>query len=222
MKTISLEAQDRSTLGSSNTRRLRRQGLIPAVLYGKKLDNLNLAVSREAFDAVIRHHGRLLDVKLPGGATEKAMIKEVQWDTFGDEVLHIDLGRVSLTDKIQIKVELKFFGDPKGIAAGGHLDVHMHDAMIECTAGNIPDVIKIDVSPLELDQQLRVKDLGPFLPQGVKLLEHEEVAVVGVKLVFVEEMPAPGTAPAEAGAVEPEVITKGKKDEEGEEAEEKK
>jgi large subunit ribosomal protein L25 len=223
MQTISLEAQDRSTLGTSNTRRLRRQGLIPAVLYGKKLENLNLAVSREAFDAVMRHHGRLLDVKLPGGKTEKAMIKEVQWDTYGDEVLHVDLGRVALTDKIHIKVELKFIGEAKGLSQGGHLDIHIHEAMIECLAGNIPDQIRVDVSAIELDQQLRVKDLAGKLPEGVRIMEDENVAVVGVKMIHLEELPVAGAAPTEAGATEPEVITKGKKDEEGEaEAEEKK
>ena len=222
MKTITLEVKDRSTLGTSNSRRLRRDGLIPANLYGKKQDNLNLVVSREAFDAVIRQHGRLLDLKLPGGTTEKAMIKEVQWDTFGDMVLHIDLGRVSLTDKIHVKVELKFTGDAKGLSQGGHLDIHMHEATIECMAGNIPDAIRIDVSSLELDQQLRVKDLK--LPEGVKVLEDEGLAVVGVKKILLEELPVPGAAPTEAGATEPEVITKGKKDEEGEgeAAEEKK
>ena len=117
METLTLEATDRGTLGTANSRRIRRSGMIPAVLYGKKVDNVNLAVSREAFLSVLRHHGRILDIKLPSGSTEKAILKEVQWNTFGDEVLHIDLGRVALDDKIQIKIEFKFVGDPvKGIA----------------------------------------------------------------------------------------------------------
>src|SRR5688572_16653528 len=97
-ETLTLEAKDRATLGTSNSRRLRRQGLIPAVLYGKKQDNLNLVVSASAFDAILRHHGRILDVKLPDGKMQKAILKEVQWDTFGDAVLHVDLGRVALDD----------------------------------------------------------------------------------------------------------------------------
>lgn len=211
-ETITLEAKDRASFGSANSRRLRRSGMIPVVLYGKKVGNVNLAVSRDDFASVMRHHGRILDVKLPGGAVEKAILKEVQWDTFGDEVLHIDLGRVALDDKIQLKVELKFHGDPKGLAAGGHLEVHMHEAMIECLAGSIPDQIRIDVSHLELDQVIRVKDVP--LPTGVRILENEENAVAGVKLVRIEEMPVVAGA-VEPTSTEPEVIAKGKKEEEG-------
>jgi large subunit ribosomal protein L25 len=217
-QTLTLDAQDRATLGTSNSRRLRRKGLIPAVLYGKKLDNVNLAIDAAAFQAILRHHGRILDVKLPTGEMQKAMIKELQWDTFGDEVLHVDLGRVSLDDKIHLKIELKFVGEPKGLAAGGHLEVHMHEAMIECLAGSIPENIKVDVAHLELDQVLRVKDMK--LPAGVKMLEDDNNAVAGVKVALVEEAPAVAAAP-EATGTEPEVITKGKKEEEGAEAEEK-
>ncbi|HVY60898.1 MAG TPA: 50S ribosomal protein L25 [Planctomycetota bacterium] len=214
METLTLEAKDRGTLGTANSRRLRRDGLIPAVLYGKKVANLNLAVDRDAFASVMRHHGRILDVKLPDGKVEKAILKEIQWDTFGEEVLHIDLGRVALDDKIHLKVGLRFSGDPKGVAAGGHLEVHMHEAMIECLAGAIPDVIKIDVAHLDLDQVMRVKDVP--LPHGVKILEHAEAAVAGVKMAHLEELVPGAPAGAEAaGGAEPEVIAKGKKEEEG-------
>jgi large subunit ribosomal protein L25 len=213
MQTLTLEASERALLGTSNSRRLRRTGLVPAVLYGKKQPNVNFAVSRDALENVLRHHGRILDVKLAGGKTEKAILKEVQWDTFGEHVLHIDLGRVALDDKIHLKVPLKFAGDPKGLAAGGHLEIHLHEAHIECLAGDIPEFIKVDVSGLELDQQLRAKDVP--MPKGMRLLEHEDVAVAGVKAVREEVLVA--AAPVEgAAAAEPEVIAKGKKEEEGE------
>jgi large subunit ribosomal protein L25 len=212
-QTITLEAKERSGLGTSNSRRLRRDGLIPAVLYGKKVANRNLVLDATAIDAAVRHHSRIIDVKLPNGSVEKAIIKEVQWDTFGDEILHVDLGRIALDDKIHVKVAFKFVGDPKGVAAGGHLEVGLHEAMIECLAGNIPDEIRVDISPLELDQILRVKDLVN-LPQGVKVLEHEEAVVAHVKAPHAEAEAPP--AAAEAGAAEPEVIAKGKKEEEGE------
>jgi len=220
MQTVTLEAKDRANMGTSNSRRMRRDGLIPAVLYGKKLANVHLALDAEAFDAAVRHHSRILDLKMPAGTTEKAIIKEVQWDTFGEEVLHVDLGRIALDDKIQIRVPLRFTGDPKGVAAGGHLEVQMHEPMVECLAGAIPDEIKIDVSHLELDQIMRVKDVTG-LPAGVKLHEHENAVVCHCKPPHIEEVPLAG-APAEGAAAtgtEPEVITKGKKEEEGEAAE---
>lgn len=213
--TFTLEAVDRASLGTANSRRLRRDGLIPAVIYGKKLENLNVAFGREQFETAIRQHTRILDVKLPGGKVEKAILKEVQWDTFGDEVLHVDLGRVALDDRIQLSIALRFAGDPKGVAAGGHLEVYLHEARIECLAGSIPESLKIEVSHLELDQVMRVRDVT--VPEGVRLLEDAETAVASVKKAL-EEF-APAAAPAEAGAAEPEVIAKGKKEEEGAEEE---
>jgi large subunit ribosomal protein L25 len=216
---ITLDAKDRVSLGTANSRRLRRDGLIPAVLYGKKQSNVHLALDAEAFDMAVRHHSRILEVKLPDGKLEKAIIKELQYDTFGDHVLHVDLGRIALDDKIHIKVPLKFFGDAKGVAAGGHLEVQLHEATVECLAGKIPDDIRVDVSHMELDQIMRVKDMAA-LPEGVKMLEGEEAVVCHVKPPHIEEEVAP-VAP-EAGAAEPEVIAKGKKEEEGEgEGEEK-
>lgn len=216
---ITLEAKDRASLGTANSRRMRRDGLIPAVLYGKKQANVHLALEASAFDTAVRHHSRILEVKLPDGKLEMAILKEVQWDTFGDHVLHVDLGRIALDDKIHIKVPLKYFGDAKGVAAGGHLEVQMHEATVECLAGKIPDEIRVDVAHLELDQIMRVKDM-PAFPEGVKMLEHEEAVVCHVKPPHIEEVVAPVVP--EAGAAEPEVIAKGKKEEEeGGEAEEK-
>ena len=221
-QTITLEAKDRASLGTANSRRLRRDGLIPAVLYGKKVANVHIALDAVAFDTAVRHHTRVLDVKLPSGDVEKAIIKEVQWDTFGDEVLHVDLGRIALDEKIEIRVVLKFAGDAKGVAAGGHLEVQLHEAMVECLAGNIPDEIKVDIAHMEMDQIMRVKDMPP-LPEGVKLLEDADTVVCHVKPPHLEPEVVPGVVPgAEAAATtEPEVIAKGKKEEEGAEAEEK-
>lgn len=211
-QTITLEAKDRTALGTSNSRRMRRDGLIPAVLYGKKVANVHIALDAAAVDSALRHHTRIVDVKLPNGATEKAIIKDVQWDTFGDEVLHLDLGRVSLDERIELKVALKFVGDPKGVAAGGHLEVVLHEALVECLALEIPEDIRVDVSHLELDQILRVKDMK--VPAGVKMLEDQDAVVCHVKPPHIVPEAVPGAAPEAAAATEPEVISKGKKEEE--------
>lgn len=213
-ETITLEAKDRAALGSANSRRLRRKGLVPAVLYGKKVANVNIALDAGAFNAALRHHSRILDLKLPDGKIEKAMIKEVQFDTFGDAVLHVDLGRIALDEKVEIRVPLKYTGDPKGVAAGGHLEIVLHEATIECLAGNIPDDLRIDISHLELDGILRAKDVKA-LPEGVRLLEGAETVLCHVKPPQIEPEVVPGAAP-EAAATEPEVIGKKKVEEEGE------
>ena len=216
-ETITLEARERVGFGTANSRRLRREGLIPAVLYGKKIGNLNLVVERRAFESVMRHRGRILDVRLPDGRVEKAIIKEVQFDPFGEEVLHVDFGRVALDEKIEVKVGLKLVGEPKGTAASGHLDVALYELRVECLAGNIPEAVKFDVSNLQLDQFVRVRDLAA--PEGARILDDPETVVLHLAPAReVEEIAAP--APAEVGAAEPEVIAKGKKVEKAVEAEE--
>ncbi len=210
-----LEAKQRAELGSANCRRLRRRGLVPAVLYGKKIANVHLALDAAAFDAALRHHSRILDLKLPDGRVEKAIIKEVQYDTLGDHVLHVDLGRIALDEKIEVAVPLKFVGEPKGAAAGGHLEVVVHEVRVECLAGAIPDELRIDVSHLELGQILRAKDVQS-LPEGVRLLSGADVVLCHLKAPVEVEEVTPGAAP-EGAAAEPEVIAKGKKEEEAEE-----
>lgn len=218
--TITLEAQSRAALGSASSRRLRRQGLIPAVLYGKKVDNVNLVVDGEAFESVLRQHGRILDVKLPDGTLEKAMIREVQYDPFGDEVLHVDFSRIALDEKIKLPIEIEYKGEAKGTKTGGIFEVSVHSLEVECLAGNIPEKIVVDVSELDIDQVLRVKDVKS--PEGARLLADPETAIARVAPPRLEEeVAAPAVAAAEAGAAEPEVIAKGKKEEEEGEAAEK-
>jgi large subunit ribosomal protein L25 len=143
------------------------------------------------------------------GKSEKVLVKDVQYDHLGAEVLHVDFARVSLDERVEVTVPLELRGTPKGEADGGVLQQLVAELEIECLVTDIPDAIRHNVSEMGLDTDLHVRDLQ--LPPGVKALQDEDLVLAQVREVKEEEV-AP-TEVAEGG--EPEVI--GRKPEEGEE-----
>lgn len=203
-----LNAQVRKETGKRRMRRLRKAGQIPGVMYGHKEATIPLAVKADELWALIRHGQRVVDVRMDG-KTEKCLIREVQWDVFGREVLHVDLTRVSADERIRVTVPIHLRGNAAGVAAGGMLDQPLHTLEIECPALAVPEAIRVNVQDLQLDQAIHVKDLK--LPEGVTALDDPEAVVVQcVK-------PAEEAAAEEAeGPAEPEVIGRKAAEEEGE------
>jgi large subunit ribosomal protein L25 len=207
-----LVAQPRDQIGTRRARRLRQQGLIPAVVYGHKEQTLSLSVPAEDVHRAIRHGVRVVDLQA-GGKTEKALIRDVQWDHLGLDVLHVDFARVSADERIAIEVRLEIRGTAPGVAQGGVLDQPLHTIRVECPALSPPDAIRVNVGELQLGQALYVKDLK--LPDGVTALSDPDAVVVHVTQKAVEEVPVAAAVPTTA---EPEVIGR-KAGEEGEGAE---
>jgi large subunit ribosomal protein L25 len=206
-------AQPRSQSGSQHARRLRRQGRVPAVVYGHKEAVLHVSVAADEIHRIVRQGTRIIDV-LADGRTEKCLIRDLQWDVLGKEIQHIDFTRVSADERIQVTVPIQLRGTAPGVSQGGVLNFVIHQVHIECLATAIPDAIRVNVGELQVGQALHIKELTP--PEGVKILgEPEEVVVAVTQKIEVKE---PTAAPVE-GAVEPEVITARKPAEETEEAE---
>ncbi|MEI7781176.1 MAG: 50S ribosomal protein L25 [Planctomycetota bacterium] len=203
----SLEVVARKTTGSRESRRLRRQGLVPAVLYGHGEKCVDLAAKREAIQAVVRHGSRVVELK--GAVKTSALVRELQWDTFGIEPIHIDFLRVSASDRVKVKVPIDMKGEAPGHRAGGVVTLLMHEIEIECTPDAIPEKIHALVGKLELGGTIKIHDLE--LPKGARVLADSDETVVSCAL--------PGQKAEEAagmpGAVEPEVIGR-KAAEEGE------
>jgi len=203
----SLEVVARKTTGSRESRRLRRQGLVPAVLYGHGEKCVDLAAKREAIQAVVRHGSRVVELK--GAVKTSALVRELQWDTFGIEPIHIDFLRVSASDRVKVKVPIDMKGEAPGHRAGGVVTLLMHEIEIECTPDAIPEKIHALVGKLELGGTIKIHDLE--LPKGARVVADHDETVVNCTL--------PGQKAEEAagmpGAVEPEVIGR-KAAEEGE------
>jgi large subunit ribosomal protein L25 len=203
-----LNVKERPDHGKRESRRLRRDGAIPAILYGHKEASVALAVSSDEMAAVVRHGGRVVELK--GVVNEKALIRELQWDTFGTEVLHVDLTRVSEHERVTVQVTLELRGQAPGAKAGGLVELLLHELEIDCEALSIPEKIEVNVKDLEIGSDIKASDLK--LPPGVTLLTDPETMVVHcVEPVSEEEF-----AEAEAGTAEPEVIGRKAEDEEDE------
>jgi large subunit ribosomal protein L25 len=202
---IQVEARDplkNKGTGSRVARRLRAQGRIPAVIYGHKQAVVPISLSRDSVWEMIKKSTHLAELVL-GDTTEIALVREVQWDHLGKEILHLDFGRVSADETIETEVRIDVRGIAPGIAEGGVLEQLVHSVRVTCLANAIPDAIKIDVNNLHLNEAVHVKDLTG-LPEGVKIVDADE----DLLLVHVTSRAAAAeAAPSEAEApVQPEVI----------------
>jgi large subunit ribosomal protein L25 len=210
-ESVALTAQPRQTRGSREAKRLRKQGFIPAVLYGHKEATLALTLPLETFESAIRHGVRVVDLQA-GGKTEKAFIREVQWDHLGKEVLHVDFTRVAADERIKVVVPIELRGIAPGVTAGGVLDQPLHTLNIECLAISLPDSIRVHINELQIGAAIHVRELT--LPPGVIALADPDAIVVQITAPQVAPEAAPAAPAAEQA--EPEVIGRQKAAEEEE------
>ena len=204
MDILKLPTLPRTETGSRPAIKLRKAGVIPAVIYGHKKPSVSLSLKHDVIESALKHHARLVELELPGG-NETALIKEVQHDYLGKEILHVDFARVDPNEKITIEVEVEL----KGIAPGtssGVLDQPLHVLKVECLAAQVPESIRVNISALQLDQAIHVKEL--VLPPGVVCLNDPDAIVVAVKAhVVVAETPVTALPGAEAvTGAEPEIV----------------
>jgi len=209
-----LKATKREGTGTRKARQLRNQGLIPGVIYGHGLESTPVTLSEHDVELAIMHGERLLEVDLDG-KKENALIKDVQYDTYGQVVTHLDLARVNLDERVEVTVAIVLKGTPAGVAEeGGVLQQIAAEAKIECPVRAIPESIDVSVSDMGIGQSLTIADLS--LPDGSRCLD-DPAAPVAVVRVVAEEEAAP--AEEEEAPAEPEVIgEKQESDAEGEEA----
>jgi len=210
----SLGAETRKKCGSAEAKRLRRVKKIPAVVYGHKEDNENISISHDDFGLIVRYNQRIIDVEIKGGKLQKCLVRDVQWDVLGKEVVHVDFERVSADERIHLNVPIKLKGNAV-IPAGSVLNFHLHELEIECTAANIPEQIIVNIAELKQGQAIHVKELE--LPAGVKALTDADETVVAIvtHVEKVEATPLEGVT-----TTEPEVLT-ARKPVEGEEGDAK-
>ena len=209
-----LKVESRKSRGKRNNERLRRSGRLPAILYGHGEEAVSLTLAADQVQASLRHGAKVVD--LDGDATGKALLQEVQWDVFCQQVLHVDLLRVRAGEKVKIDVPVELRGEAIGVRDGGVIEQFIHSIEIEVALDVIPDKLHLNIKNLGVDGHLTAKDIFD-LPPGATILSDEDAMIVHCVLPASEEE----IEAAEAAAAEPEVIGKGKDDEEEEEAEEK-
>jgi len=219
-----IEAERRDDMGKNASRRLRRAGKVPAVLYGGDGAAMPLTMEPKILEAILHSEAgenTLFGLKITGAGAlpGKVMIKEHQVDPITSRLVHADLMRIAMDRVIRIHVAIHTVGIARGVKlSGGILDHPLREIEVECLPTNIPERIDVDIAELDLGKAIRVSDL--HLPEGVKVLNDPAMAIVAVVAPTVEKEPvaaAEGAAAVEAPA-EPEVIKKGKAEtaEEGE------
>src|SRR3954453_7565579 len=224
-----LEAQVRETFGKNEARRTRREGKVPAVLYGggSGTSAMPIAVAPKALLKILHSEAgqnTLISMKLAGAGDTRVLVKDFQLDPITHEVLHADFYRVPMDKLLQVTIPIQVIGEPKGVKQqGGVLEHIRREIAIECLPGDIPEHITVDVSELMLHQGVRVRDIATN-PKWTPVSDAE-LMLVHVIMPKAEEVATTTETAAAATATpaEPEVIKKGKKeDEEGEKKEEKK
>lgn len=192
--------------GSRSSRKLRKSGRIPAVIYGHKQAVVPISLDAIDVQSMIAAASHLAELDL-GGQTETVLIRDVQWDHLGRQILHVDFARVNKEELIETEVVLEYKGDAVGVGEGGLLETVVRALTVKCPAGAIPDSIKVDVSGLKLNQAFHVRELT--LPQGVVVEADPDLLLVHVVA------PAQTTTEEPAAtSTQPEVIKPERKDKE--------
>lgn len=214
MEQISLECNKRSETGTAACGRLRRDGRLPAVVYGLKEDTASVSVDLDAFEKILHAGSRMVTLDVEG-KEEPVLISAVQHDALGDRLVHVDFTRIDLKEKVELAIPIETVGVAKGTQAGGMMDLVMHELHISCLPTNIPDNVTVRVTDLEIGDHVTVADLE--LPDGIEALHTPETPVIVVHPPTVEEVAeTEDEEEAEQGA-EPEVISKGKEEDKKEE-----
>jgi large subunit ribosomal protein L25 len=220
-KGMTVKAEPRTIGGTSGVRRLRREGLLPGVVYGSGKPGINIQLNEHAFEKALGHRGSehaIMDLDIEGQGAKKVLLQEIQHHPVTGQIIHVDFHEISMTKKLRVEVALKLMGEPAGVSQqGGVLEFLLRQVEVECLPTDIPESIELDVSKMMIGDTLKVSDIK-LDPAKYALISSKELAVAAVSAPREEEAaPTPEVAEA-AAAAEPEVLRE-KKPEEGEEAE---
>ena len=194
-----LEVSARETLGKLNNRRLRAEGIVPAVLYGHGEGSVNLQLAATQLRASLRHGAHVVELK--GAAKGQALLQDVQWDTFQQHILHVDLLRVDAKERVKVEVPVQLRGTAPGENEGGVIEFLLHTIEIETSVASVPDNLHISVNDLHLGGALKAADIED-MPEGATVVGDENATIVQC----VEPKAAVDEEEVAAGGAEPEVI----------------
>ncbi|QDU37113.1 50S ribosomal protein L25 [Maioricimonas rarisocia] len=207
-ETIKISASSRTKTGTAECRRLRREGRVPANIYGHRQDPVAISLNEDDIRTLLTGGTKVLDLDVDG-TIDKALVKEVQWDTYSTHVQHLDFMRVDPDERVEVEVPIHLRGNAPGVIAGGILEQQVHEIAVECMAVNVPDDIVIRIGSLEIGDTITAGDIKD-VPEGVKLAVPDDTMILHIVEPSAEPVEEQEVG-AEAG--EPEVI--GQKEDEG-------
>ena len=209
-----LKATKREEIGTRHVRRLRKQGFIPAVIYGHGEGTVSVTLNEHEVELAIQHGERLLELEFEG-KMHNVLIKEVQWETYGQEVIHVDLARVDLDERVEVTVKIVLKGTPAGASEGGVLQQMASEVRIEVAVRSIPEEILVVINEMNVGDKLTLGDLS--LPDGATLIGDAAAPVASVNVIAEEEEVEAAEEGEEGASTQPEII--GEKQDESEDDE---
>jgi large subunit ribosomal protein L25 len=214
--TISGKARQDKDRGKKANRRVRKAGWMPGIIYGHKQDAVAVLLPTRELELALRKGAHVLTIQL-GGSQEQVLVKEVQFDHLSSGMMHVDMARVDLNERVKVMVQIVLRGTPKGATEGGVLEQVLAQMEVECVVTQIPESLRLNVAELGVGQALHIRDVP--LPEGTVATGDPDTVVAVCRVLGEEPAPEAAVVEGEAGAMEPEVITRGKvEEEEGEEA----
>jgi large subunit ribosomal protein L25 len=222
---LKIKAEKREVFGKNASRRLRKEGMVPVILYGSNEVNVPLTLEKEALFKILRSEtgeNTVFEVSF-NSETRNVMIKDLQQDPVSDEILHADLIQIAMDKVIRVSVPVVTVGDAVGVKTeGGFVDFITREIEVECLPQDIPEHIEIDISHLHLRQSFKVGDVN--VSEGIKLIADPDSMLVHIELPTKEEIEIEKEEEEEviSEEEEPEVIKKEKPEEEEEEEKGKK
>ncbi len=218
MEKVILEAKERKQFGKSSLSILRREGKVPAVYYSKHDKPIHLEVVEKTIKPfVFTSETHLIAINLEGHEEHECIIKDVQFDPLTDRILHFDLLGLTKGEKFQLEVPVQLHGSPVGVKEGGIVQQLLHKLEVECLPKDIPQHIDINIAELKIGDSIHIEDIS--IPE-VTILNPEDSVIVSIVHPKIEKEPTPEEEAEGAEleeSAEPEVIAKGKGEEEAEE-----
>ncbi len=221
MKSVSLTAYPRALVKRTRVKKLRASGRVPAVIYGRQTQPQSLEVTVKDLENLIHHSASeniLVDLAITGDARPNrlALVQEVQHHVLSGKALHVDFHEVAENEKVTVQVPVESVGEAAGVKTGGGILEHvLHKLKVRALPKDLPEVISVDVSSLEIGKSIHIGDIVP--PTGCEILGDKHISVLAVAAPVTEAEEAAATAATEGTAGEPEMI-KEKKEGEGEAA----
>lgn len=212
METLKVKVRDEH--GTHKAQKLRKAGLVPGVLYGHGEKTVSISMDGHEISLAISRGERLLELDMDGGKSN-VLIKHIQYDPFGQDILHVDFTRVDLDELVEVQVPVTLRGTPVGATEGGVLHQNFAQITIRCKVRDIPDDIRVSVAEMKVNDRIYMRDVK--LPEGMTMIEDADSILCALNVVAEEvvEAAAPGAEGAEAAAAsaEPEVIGEKKREE---------
>ncbi len=203
----------REQIGKRKVKRLRAEGKVPAVIYGHGGESVSLSVPADAINRIVQRGERI--VGMVGGFSGDAFIREVQWDVFGSNVIHVDFARVEAGEMLSTTVSLDLRGNAPGVKVGGEVEQPLSEMELLCPPRSMTDKVEVSINELQLGEKITVGDL--VLPEGAKAVLDASTVVVSCMTKEAKPGEEGEDGPPVVDGAEPEVIGK-KKDEDGDDS----